>query len=95
MPEGQTLDAPRLYVAMYGAHAVANWDKGRRDADGVYQTQMVVLDETEQVRGENFTWDEVEKYRVLSVHQSVNLMTLKSKDQKAIMSGCLLKMAMA
>lgn len=72
MPEGQTLDAPRLYVAMYGAHAVANWDKGRRDADGVYQTQMVVLDETEQVRGENFTWDEVEKYRVLSVHQSVN-----------------------
>lgn len=72
MPEGQTLDAPRLYVAMYAAHTVGNWDKGRRDKEGIYQTQMVVLDETEQVRDDSFSWDEVEKYRVLSVHQSVD-----------------------
>lgn len=72
MPEGQTLEAPRLYVAMYGAHAVSNWDKGRRDKEGTYQTQMVVLDETEQVRDDSFSWDEVEKYRILSIHPSVD-----------------------
>jgi len=72
LPEGATLDQPRLYVAMYGAHAVSNWDKGRRDMEGIYNTQLVVLDETEQVRDDSFAWDEVEKYRVLSVHQSVD-----------------------
>lgn len=72
LPEGATFDQPRLYVAMYGAHAVANWDKGRRDMEGIFLTQLVVLDETEDVRDEKFQWDEVEKYRVLSVHQSVD-----------------------
>ncbi len=72
LPSNPDPSKPQMYIALYGALAVINWDKGRRDQDGVYETQLVVLDETEDVRNDSFGWEEVEKYRVLSISETVN-----------------------
>lgn len=72
LPENPDPTDPQMYVALYGGGTVINWDKGRRDRDGIYETQLVVLDETEFVRNDNFSWEEMEKYRVLSIQDTVN-----------------------
>ncbi len=55
---------PRPYIAAYNALNIINWDDGRID-DPVEQTlNLVVLDESEQVRV-GFTWKREERFRVL------------------------------
>jgi len=53
------------YIATYCAKDIINWDDGARN-ELVRQTlNLVVLNETEPVRGKDFEWENEEKYRVL------------------------------
>lgn len=54
------------HVALYQAEDIINWDDGDRDDVEVDSLQLVVLDESEEERtGDGFSWERVEKYRVL------------------------------
>ena len=53
------------YLATYQAESIINWDQGERDTNVVDSLNMVVLDESENVRTEMFTWEMKNKYRVL------------------------------
>lgn len=71
---GLLLDIPRKgaaddtpLIAMYSAGTVVNWDNGSRDELLAQKLNMVVLNETEQVRNDNFEWEQEEKYRVLTL----------------------------
>jgi len=53
------------YIAIYKAQDIINWDDGKRE-ELVYQVlNMVVLDESEFERVNNFDWKQVKKYRLL------------------------------
>jgi len=67
LPVRGEIGTPRLYVAMYKAPTIINWDNGTRDGLTKQVLNLVVLDETEYVRGNDFSWDEKQKYRVLSL----------------------------
>jgi hypothetical protein len=55
---------PRPYIAMYNAESIINWDDG--EADDIQNTlNLVVLDETTNKRGDDFSWAVNEKFRVL------------------------------
>lgn len=52
------------YLATYVAESIVNWDDGTKGS--VPQTlNLVVLDESEFVRLDNFSWEKKEKFRVL------------------------------
>ncbi len=55
------------YLAVYEGEDIINWDDGRRDGIELQNLNMVVLSEGEYERNENFTWDWVNKYRVLQL----------------------------
>lgn len=56
----------QLYMALYGAKLVQNWDQGKNTALEVEALNMVVLDESAMQRdGETFTWSQRDQYRVL------------------------------
>lgn len=65
MPETPTKGRVLPYIAMYQAETILNWDQGRRDGIAVDNLNLVVLDETEHERTQDFEWESVEKYRVL------------------------------
>lgn len=65
LPEGETLDQVLPYIATYTAETIINWDEGQVDDGRLPQLNMVVLNETENVRQGDFEWKEVEKYRVM------------------------------
>lgn len=53
------------YVVVYEAEQVGNWDDGGRAADSARRSlNLVVLDESENVRTDAFEWEHLEKYRV-------------------------------
>ncbi|MCJ2562705.1 MAG: DUF4055 domain-containing protein, partial [Candidatus Thermoplasmatota archaeon] len=52
------------FIAFYSAMRTINWDDGEREM-GRQQLELVVLDETEDVRDGRFEWKNQEKYRVL------------------------------
>ena len=54
------------YIALYQASDIINWDDGSRSAPGVQELNLVVLQETEDVRSE-FDWESEEKYRALQL----------------------------
>lgn len=55
---------PLPYLAMYNAESIINWDDG--EAEDIQNTlNLVVLDESTNKRGPDFSWDKKEKYRVL------------------------------
>lgn len=56
---------PRPYIAVYDAKSIINWDNGSIDNPTSQNLNLVVLDETENVRVNQFEWQQVEKYRVL------------------------------
>lgn len=57
------------YIATYTAETLINWDDG--DMGQIPQVlNMVVLNETEQKRVNNFSWEEKEKYRVLIIGET-------------------------
>lgn len=59
--------APRdvPYIAVYATETIINWDAGFRDGLGVDSLNFVALDESEYERQEDFSWQNVKKYRVL------------------------------
>jgi hypothetical protein len=73
---GLLLDVPSLpatssvpltpYIATYVAESIINWDAGERDRPLPEALNLVVLNETEEVRvGNGFEWENKERYRVL------------------------------
>lgn len=64
LPEKPDPANPLPYIALYPTETILNWDDGRRE-DGRDSLNLVVLDESEEERTADFTWQRVEKYRVL------------------------------
>lgn len=58
------------YLALYHAETITNWDESD-DKDGHNKLNFVVLDETTQVRKQQFEWESEDRYRVLML--STNL----------------------
>lgn len=53
------------YIALYPAESIINWDSGRRDGIEIENLNLVVLNESEYERDEDFSWNFVNKYRTL------------------------------
>jgi hypothetical protein len=66
LPKNPDPTNPLPYVALYNAEAIINWDDGE-DSDITNTLNLVVLDETSNKRGADFSWDADEKYRVLAL----------------------------
>jgi hypothetical protein len=63
----QVVDAqPMPYIALYYGETIINWDNSA-DHVGVNALNLVVLDESGNVRDTDFTWRYVERYRVLQL----------------------------
>lgn len=58
---------PKPYFCMYKAEDIVNWDEGPRLANGYRELNLVVLDETEEVRTSGFDRICQIKHRVLSL----------------------------
>lgn len=54
------------YIAMYYGETVINWDNSD-DNEGVNALNLVVLDETADVRQADYTWKREERYRILEL----------------------------
>ncbi len=52
-------------IALYQAEDIINWDEGEVDQTRPDSLNLVVIDETEDVRMRDFEWESVEKHRVL------------------------------
>lgn len=61
------LGVPQPYLCLYHAERIINWDEGPRTEDGYRSLNLVVLDESEDVRQPGLTYTCVPKYRVLSL----------------------------
>lgn len=59
------------YTAIYGARTIINWDDGTIGSPVRQKLNLVVLDETEQVRDDNLSWQEKAKQRVLMLVDDV------------------------
>lgn len=91
---GLLLDLPRQvpkdvallpYIAMYDAEKVINWDDGSMGSPTLQTLNLVVLDETEQVR-EGFTWAERGKFRILylgnpDTNETIGEYSVEVRDQ--------------
>lgn len=53
------------YLALYEAESILNWDEGEIDQVGQDSLNLIVLDETDYVRNDVFSYEKVERYRVL------------------------------
>lgn len=60
-----TLGEPELWMALYQAEAIINWDQGAKTELKRPVTNLVILNETEMQRDADFDWKEVEQYRML------------------------------
>lgn len=66
VPDGAPVTA-LPYIATYEAEDIINWDDSRSDESTLKMPNLVVLDESEHERGEDFTWEYKKKYRVCSI----------------------------
>ena len=69
---GLLLDLPSTggdtpYIATYSAERLINWDDGTMDGNVPQELNLVVLNESEYERQQDFTWEQEEKYRVLVI----------------------------
>ncbi len=83
VPSGQGPDA-MPYVVPYPATLIANWDDGERQ-QGVQRLELVVLDEAQYERRQDFQWDLKQNYRVLVMSEAAN--TLRNDQQQPAASG--------
>lgn len=67
LPIVEDPENPLPYLASYEASRIINWDDGGRSSGSRTRLTLVVVDETEQMRQSAFEWNEVERYRVLSL----------------------------
>lgn len=61
------LGVPQPYLSLYHTERIINWDEGPRTEDGYRALNLVVLNESEDVREAGLVWTAVPKYRVLSL----------------------------
>ncbi|MGD9212265.1 MAG: DUF4055 domain-containing protein [Desulfobacteraceae bacterium] len=52
------------YIAMYNAKTIVNWDDGGRTDLVLQNLNLVILDETGPERGDGFSWETKNQYRV-------------------------------
>jgi len=64
MPENPDPTRPLPHIAVYTAENIINWDDGEIDYE-LPSLNLVVLDESEYVRLQDFEWEYKNKYRVL------------------------------
>lgn len=67
MPQDRVLGVPRPYLCLYTAESITNWDAGSRIGDAYSKLNLVVLNESDNVRIDAFTRQWVKKYRVLAL----------------------------
>lgn len=60
-------NAPLPYIALYDAEKIINWDDGSIGAPTLQTLNLVVLDESEAIRNDDLEWEEVERYRLLTL----------------------------
>ncbi len=65
LPATPTLGEVLPLIALYNAPSIINWDNGASDELVDQSLNLVVLDESESERQEDFEWKNIEKYRVL------------------------------
>lgn len=58
-------DLPTL--SCYLAETILNWDDGESDKNNPQSLNLVVLDESQNVRTNHFTWEHKDRYRVLTI----------------------------
>lgn len=64
LPENETLEAVLPYLIMYSATEIINWDSGS-DSNNVNSLNMVVLDESQFIRKDQFSWEWEERKLIL------------------------------
>lgn len=64
LPSSPRIDG-RPYIALYEAGSIINWDDGQREELTEQVLNLVVLNESENVRRTGFEWEFEQKYRVL------------------------------
>lgn len=67
MPKGETFGKPQPYIACYAAESALNWDAGRIGEMSQETLNLVVLNETGPARTGTFEYDELQRYRVLTL----------------------------
>jgi len=73
MPTTPDPKEPLPYIALYTAEAITNWDEGAKGEVDLPVLNLVVLNESEYERENDFEWKFVNKYRVLVLGElSVN-----------------------
>lgn len=66
LPDTPTLTPAQMYIVLYEAEKIINWDDGSFN-DGFDKLNLVVLDESGWERHDDFEWKQVRKFRVLSL----------------------------
>lgn len=84
VPDGKPIGKVTPYIALYGAQAIINWDTGQRE-QGLQKLELVVLDETDQERQDNLSWELVRQFRVLTFSENATAIT--GQDQSAAGEG--------
>lgn len=65
LPSTPTIEQVLPYIATYQAKTIINWDDGRREDPVVQTLNLVILDESEDERQRDLSWERIEKFRVL------------------------------
>jgi hypothetical protein len=66
MPQAPRLGAPQLFISLYSAESILNWDENLLEADRTV-LNLVVLDESRFERQAALDWKWVDRFRVLSL----------------------------
>lgn len=70
LPEVQSLSAPSLYLTLYRAESILNWDVNLSETDRTV-LNLVVLDESRHERTSSLSWEWRERYRILALGDPV------------------------
>jgi hypothetical protein len=65
-PDGKPAGEALPFIALYSAGRIINWDDGIVD-QGTRRLEVVVIDETQFERVQDFTWELQDKHRVLTL----------------------------
>lgn len=67
LPTSPAIGEDLPYLATYAAERIINWDDGRVEQLVPQKLNLIILDETEFERQQDFTWETTEKYRILAL----------------------------
>lgn len=71
IPSGASIGEVLPYIAMYESNTIINWDFRLTEESSSRDTILVVLDESGVERGNDLSWNNVTKYRVLTLGDSI------------------------